>query len=150
MLDFLKSMFGRRETSGSTAKERLKLVLISDHLSLAPDVVQALKIDLIEVISRYLDIDREAADVAFEPRGSEIAMIANIPILGVRDPNRRAAAEPPPLPTTPPPADPALHAESTDETFAEAETQTGTQRDEIGRAEDEDVRALALGGDRGR
>lgn len=104
MLDFLKSIFGSREQSGNTAKERLKLVLISDHLSLAPDVVHALKVDLIEVISRYLDIDHEAADVTFEPRGNEIAMLANIPIRGVRDLTRRTAAQPPPLPPTPPPA----------------------------------------------
>lgn len=104
MMDFFRSLFGRRELSGTTAKERLKLVLISDHLSLAPDVVQALKVDLIEVISRYLDIDHEAADVTFEPRGNEIAMLANIPILGVRDTVRRAAAVPPPIVPTPPPA----------------------------------------------
>lgn len=104
MLDFLKSFFGVREHSGNTAKERLKLVLISDHLSLAPDVVHSLKVDLIEVISRYLDIDHEAADVTFEPRGNEIAMLANIPIRGVRDQTRRAAAQPPPVPQTPPPA----------------------------------------------
>ena len=38
MLDFLKSLF-KPQGSGATAKERLRLVLLSDHLSLAPDPI---------------------------------------------------------------------------------------------------------------
>ncbi len=84
MLDFFKKIFGT-ENSSATAKERLKLVLLSDHLSLAPDVVERLKADLLEVISRYVDIDHSHADVTFEHREREIAMLANVPILGLRD-----------------------------------------------------------------
>ena len=40
--EFFKALFGR-EGSGATARERLRLVLLSDHLALAPDVVAALK-----------------------------------------------------------------------------------------------------------
>ena len=36
MIEFLNKLFGR-QTSGATAKERLRLVLMSDHLSLAPE-----------------------------------------------------------------------------------------------------------------
>jgi len=54
--DFFKTFF-RREGSGATAKERLRLVLLSDHLSLAPDVVDALKAELFAVLSKYVDID---------------------------------------------------------------------------------------------
>jgi cell division topological specificity factor len=81
--DFFKGLFPR-ERSGATARERLRLVLLSDHLALAPDVVDALKAELLEVISRYVDIDPNAADVTFEQRESEIAMLASVPITGVR------------------------------------------------------------------
>jgi cell division topological specificity factor len=81
--EFLKGFFPR-ERSGATARERLRLVLLSDHLALAPDVVDALKAELLEVISRYVDIDPNAADVTFEQRESEIAMLASVPITGVR------------------------------------------------------------------
>ena len=60
MFDFFRSLFGPPPPSGATAKERLRLVLLSDHLSLAPDVVEALKRDLLEVISRYVEIDHGA------------------------------------------------------------------------------------------
>ncbi len=85
MLDFFKSLFRPEPPSSTTAKERLRLVLLSDHLSLAPDVVESLKRDLLEVISRYVEIDPAHADVTFEQREREVAMLANIPITGVRD-----------------------------------------------------------------
>jgi cell division topological specificity factor len=89
MFDFLKKneffrAFFQRERSGATARERLRLVLLSDHLALAPDVVEALKAELLEVIARYVDIDPNQADVTFEQREREIAMLASVPIVGVR------------------------------------------------------------------
>jgi cell division topological specificity factor len=85
VLDFFKSLFRPAPASGETAKERLRLVLLSDHLSLAPDVVESLKRDLLEVISRYVEIDFDNADVTFEQREREVAMLANIPITAVRE-----------------------------------------------------------------
>jgi cell division topological specificity factor len=102
MIDFFRSLFRPAPPSGATAKERLRLVLLSDHLSLAPDVVEALKRDLLAVISRYVEIDSDHADVSFEHREREVAMLASIPIKGVRE---RQSARAPELPS-PPPASP--------------------------------------------
>ncbi len=100
MFEFIQRFFGK-PTSSATAKERLRLVLLSDHLSLAPDVVEALKHDLIEVISRYVDVDASNCDVTFEQREKQVAMLANIPILGMR---ARPKPPAPPPPSSPPPA----------------------------------------------
>jgi cell division topological specificity factor len=97
VFEFIQRFFGK-PTSSATAKERLRLVLLSDHLSLAPDVVEALKHDLLEVISRYVDVDAQNCDVTFEQREKEVAMLANIPILGMR-----SRPTPPPAPPPPPP-----------------------------------------------
>jgi cell division topological specificity factor len=122
VLEFLRRLFAPEPRSSDTAKERLRLVLLSDHLSLAPEVVEALKSDLLAVISRYLEIDSAAADVTFEQREREVAMLASIPIMGVRErPGAGAIATPgatlaplpsparplavaPPLPLAPPAA----------------------------------------------
>jgi cell division topological specificity factor len=93
MLDFLKALF-RPERSGATAKERLRLVLLSDHLSLAPDMVEALKADLFAVLSKYVEIDSEQAEVTFEQREREVAIMASVPILRLLD--RPLAAVPAP------------------------------------------------------
>lgn len=82
MIEFFNKLFGR-QTSGATAKERLRLVLMSDHLSLAPEMIDAMKRDLVDVISRYVEVDREKIDVHFEHQDKALAMLANIPITGV-------------------------------------------------------------------
>ena len=100
MLDFFKRLF-QAEPSSVTARERLRLVLLSDHLALAPDVVESLKIDLIAVISKYVDVDVANCDVTFEQQDRQVAMLANIPILGmkpaVKQPRQERAPEPPPM-----------------------------------------------------
>ena len=107
MFEFVQRFFGK-PASSTTAKERLRLVLLSDHLSLAPDVVEALKRDLVEVISRYVEVDSTNCDVTFEQQDKQVAMLANIPILGMRQSRPRATssgqppAAPPPAPEPPP------------------------------------------------
>lgn len=93
MFEFIQRFFGK-PASSATAKERLRLVLLSDHLSLAPDVVEALKHDLIDVISRYVDVDAANCDVTFEQQDKQVAMLANIPILGMRSRSPPSAARP--------------------------------------------------------
>jgi cell division topological specificity factor len=82
MIEFFNKLFGR-QNSGATAKERLRLVLMSDHLSLAPEMIESMKRDLVDVISRYVEVDREKIDVHFEHESDGLAMLANIPITGV-------------------------------------------------------------------
>jgi cell division topological specificity factor len=108
MLEFFKRFFNP-EPSSVTARERLRLVLLSDHLALAPDVVESLKSDLIAVISKYVDVDAANCDVTFEQQDRQVAMLANIPILGMKPADRKppappsAAAQPPaPAPDVPP------------------------------------------------
>ena len=94
MIEFLKRLFAP-EQSGATARERLRLVLLSDHLQLAPDVVEALRADLIAVISKYVEVDEENCDVSFEQQDRAVAVLANIPILAMRD--RRPPPPDPPV-----------------------------------------------------
>lgn len=94
MIEFLKRLFGQTPSSSSTAKERLRLVLMTDHLELAPDMIEAMKHDLVDVISRYVEVDRERIEVNFEQQDKALAMLANIPILSV---NRRVDGSPTPV-----------------------------------------------------
>ncbi|HUA09114.1 MAG TPA: cell division topological specificity factor MinE [Candidatus Acidoferrales bacterium] len=94
MIEWVKKMFGG-PTSSSTAKERLRLVLMTDHLALAPDIIENMKRDLVDVISRYVEVDREHVEVNFEREDRALAMLANIPIVNVNRPS------PPPEPAEP-------------------------------------------------
>ena len=91
MIDWFKKVFANSPSSSSTAKERLRLVLMTDHLALAPEIIEQMKRDLGEVISRYVEVDREKVEVNFEREDKALAMLANIPITGV---NRPGGGEP--------------------------------------------------------
>jgi cell division topological specificity factor len=98
MIEFFKRLFAP-EQSGATARERLRLVLLADHLQLAPDVVESLRADLIAVISKYVEVDEKNCDVSFEQQDRAVAVLANIPILAMRD--RRPPPGDPPGPPAP-------------------------------------------------
>ncbi len=95
MIEWVKKIFGQTPSS-STAKERLRLVLMTDHLALAPEIIENMKRDLVDVISRYVEVDREKVEVSFEREDKALAMLANIPITAVNRPNRPAEGTDPP------------------------------------------------------
>ena len=55
--------FFKKKQSGSTAKDRLKLVLVSDRAGCSPEVMEKIKNDIIAVISKYIEIVPEDFDV---------------------------------------------------------------------------------------
>jgi cell division topological specificity factor len=84
MLDFLTKFFHREESSKTQAKERLRLVLLSDRVSLAPETFDAMKIEMLSVVQRYLDIDERGLDVHFENAERRFMLLANIPVINVK------------------------------------------------------------------
>lgn len=84
MLDFINKFFRREESSKTQAKERLRLVLMSDRVSLAPDVFDSMKSEMLTVVRRYLDIDERGLDVHFENAERQFMLLANIPVLKVK------------------------------------------------------------------
>ena len=102
MIEFLKKLFGQSGSS-ATAKERLRLVLMTDHLELAPEMIEAMKRDLVDVISRHVEVDRDKIEVNFERQDSALAMLANIPILSVNRPSPSLTLVPVPVESVQPP-----------------------------------------------
>jgi cell division topological specificity factor len=90
MLDFITKFFKREEASKTLAKERLRLVLMSDRVSLAPEVFDEMKSELLSVIRRYLEIDERALDMHFENLERQFALLASIPVLKVKTPEEVA------------------------------------------------------------
>jgi cell division topological specificity factor len=84
MLDFITRFFKREETSKTLAKERLRLVLMSDRVSLAPEIFDEMKGEMLAVIRRYLEIDERALDMHFESLERQFALLASIPVLKVK------------------------------------------------------------------
>ena len=51
--------FFKKKNSGSVAKDRLKLLLVSDRANCSPEIMDMIKNDIINVISKYVEIDAE-------------------------------------------------------------------------------------------
>jgi cell division topological specificity factor len=74
-----------RKRSAQSAKERLQLVLVHDRTDLTQTELEALKDDLLRVISQHIEIDPEAVQIAIERDGRSQRLIADIPLRsGVR------------------------------------------------------------------
>ncbi|CFX80672.1 Septum formation topological specificity factor MinE [Syntrophomonas zehnderi OL-4] len=85
MLDLLARLFGKESTSSKDiARERLRLVLVHDRSVASPEFINALKEDLIKVIQQYMDIDMEGLLVSIEGEDNSVALVANIPIKGLK------------------------------------------------------------------
>lgn len=80
MSSFIDRIFGKDRHTANLAKERLKLVLIHDRTDLSPTALNTLKDELIEVISRYVEIDAKAVRIGMEHDGREQRLIADIPL----------------------------------------------------------------------
>ncbi|MGY0395365.1 cell division topological specificity factor MinE [Fusobacterium sp. SYSU M8A802] len=78
------SFFNKEEKkSKNVAKDRLKLVLIHDRAMLSSGMLEQMKDDIIAVISKYVDIDRDALniDIAENPENiRRTTLVANIPL----------------------------------------------------------------------
>lgn len=71
--------FGRKR-SAQSAKERLQLVLIHDRTNLTNEELNALKDEILQVISRHIDIDSDAVQIAVEQDGRSQRLVADIPL----------------------------------------------------------------------
>jgi cell division topological specificity factor len=78
-MEFINRMIGRKKSAGN-AKERLQLVLIHDRTDLSPSELERMKDELIEVISRYVEIDPTAVSINFTKEGRSQRLVADIPI----------------------------------------------------------------------
>src|SRR5690606_29203089 len=84
MRAFFGNLFGKEEGSKSQAKERLRLVLVHDRSSISPRLMEALKTELIDTISKYVEIDEEGIDVTLDRDDDTIALVTSIPIRSVK------------------------------------------------------------------
>lgn len=78
-MTFLNRIRGR-QGSGNVAKERLQLVLIHDRAGLSPARLEALKDEMIAVISRHIEIDQRAVNVSLTNERNRQRLVADIPL----------------------------------------------------------------------
>ena len=84
--------FFRRRSSRQVAKDRLKILLISDRVNCSPETMELIKNDIAKVISKYMKIDSDNIEILINTRGNKSgrtvkpSLYANIPIVDVSVP----------------------------------------------------------------
>lgn len=80
MAGWLEWLTGQKTKSADQAKDRLKLVLINDRTDLSSDELEVLKNELLEVISRHIEIDPASVNITMAQEGREQRLLADIPL----------------------------------------------------------------------
>lgn len=75
----------RRDHSGSLAKKRLKVVLVTDKVDCSPELIDRIKDDMLRAISKYMTIDREGIEIRIINGRPKKVLYAAFPILDIPD-----------------------------------------------------------------
>ena len=82
----------KRKSSRQIAKDRLKILLISDKVNCSPDMMELIKFDIAHVISKYMRIDASSMEIQISKTGNTTrngkimpVLYANIPILDLKN-----------------------------------------------------------------
>ncbi|MBE3558252.1 MAG: cell division topological specificity factor MinE [Ktedonobacteraceae bacterium] len=70
----------KKPTPGEIAKERLKVVLVHDRLKLDPALLEAIKSEILSVISRRLEVDEDQMQVSLAREHGMDALQTHVPV----------------------------------------------------------------------
>ena len=85
MIQRLIQILTRTDKSKDIAKSRLKLILVQDRLSISEEVMQSLQSEVTKLLSKYFTIKTDEIEMDLEREGNALALVANIPILGMKE-----------------------------------------------------------------
>ncbi len=80
------------DASKSVATNRLKLVLMQDRTNLTPKILEQMRGELIDLLSRYVEMDKELLELNFEQEGDQVALMLSIPVIRAKDEDEIEAA----------------------------------------------------------
>lgn len=80
------------EASKAVAANRLKLVLMQDRTNLTPKVLEQMRSEMIDLLSKYLEMDKDMLELNFEQEGDQVALMLSIPVIRAKDEDEIEAA----------------------------------------------------------
>lgn len=93
ILGFFRQTEKKEENAKDVACNRLRVVLMQDRTNLTPELLQRMRQELIELLSKYVEMDKEALELNFEQEGNQMALMLSIPVLRAKEESEIEEAE---------------------------------------------------------
>ena len=83
---FLEMLFPWNNNSDSRdrAKSRLQLIIAHDRASINPDMMRAMREEILDVVARYVEVDRDEVEFSLCNDRRLTSLTANLPIRQVK------------------------------------------------------------------
>ncbi|MDR1167448.1 MAG: cell division topological specificity factor MinE [Heliobacteriaceae bacterium] len=75
----------QRENAKDVARNRLRVVLMQDRTNLNPALLERMRQDLVALLSKYLEMDKDALELNLEHDGEQMALMLSIPVIRAKD-----------------------------------------------------------------
>ena len=82
-MGFFSSLFNGKK-SKETAKKRLQIVLMHDRLDISPEVLSAIRKDMVAVITKYMDVEDAGIEVNLNKDEEITALSVSVPVKGMK------------------------------------------------------------------
>ena len=82
----------QEESSKDTACNRLRVVLMQDRTNLTPELMERMRREMVDLLSKYVEMDKEALELNLEQDGDQVALMLSIPVIRAKDEDEIKAA----------------------------------------------------------
>lgn len=85
VLSLFKQTEKEEENAKDVACNRLRVVLMQDRTNLTPELLQRMRRELVELLSKYVEMDKDALELNFDQEGNQMALMLSIPVIRAKD-----------------------------------------------------------------
>ena len=92
MFESIARWLRREKGSKDIGKSRLQLILVHDRTGVSPEILDSLREDMFQVISKYFVIRESDVEMSLEREEGSVALVANIPVLSMKRQRKQTAS----------------------------------------------------------
>lgn len=85
VLSLFRQTESEEESAKNVACNRLRVVLMQDRTNLTPELLQRMRKELVELLSKYVEMDKDALELNFDQEGDQMALMLSIPVIRAKD-----------------------------------------------------------------